>query len=311
MLVHDRHDGMAAMASGEGTGDLEPVHASEVDSGTGWPQGDTALHAYKPSTRTTGGQSRTAQLPVAPSVEGDRGSGTTRRVDPDDDYRPRRRRWVPFGGLGRRMFWLAMVAGVIVVLLLITTIGGFWPNLTNPFKSKTTDRSGPVLLVSIQDLARFEAASGNFQVIVDLQQDKQFIPDFLFNKRELFVAAGTVNAYVDFSQIATGDLVISKTDPKNITVNLPAAQLEPPTLDLDRTYLYATQEGIINKLGDFFGNNANDEQQLYQLAQQKIAAAALDSQLTQRAETNTKGMLTDLLKSLGFTTITVTFPANP
>jgi len=304
---------------GEGTGDLEPMSGSEVESGTGWPADEgTALHAYRPSSKTSGGQSRTAQLPVAPPIEEGRGRAgvaeRTRRIDHDDDDRdgrPRRRRWVPFGGLGRRVFWLAMVAGAIVILLLVTTIGGFWPSLGNLFKTQTKDRSGPVLLVSIQDLARFEAASGNFQVIIDLQQDKSFIPDFLFNKRELFVAAGTVDAYVDFSQIASGDIVVSTTDPKNITVNLPAAQLEPPTLDLDKTYLYATQEGLINKIGDIFSNNAADQQQLYQLAQQKIAAAALDSQLTQRAQQNTKGMLEDLLKSLGYTTITVNFPSSP
>jgi hypothetical protein len=307
--------------NGEGTGDVEPVAGSEVESGTGWPDGEeTALHAYRPSSKVAGGPGRTAQLPVAPPIEEGRGraavSTKTQRIDQDDydgdrDERPRRRRWVPFGRLGRRMFWLAMVAGVIVLLLLITTIGGFWPNLTNPFKTQTKDRSGPVLLVSIQDLARFEAASGNFQVIIDLQQNKAFIPDFLFNKRELFVAAGTVDAYVDFSQIGAGDIVVSKTDPKNVTVTLPAAQLEPPTLDLDKTYLYATQEGLINKIGDIFSNNAADQQQLYQLAQQKIAAAALDSQLTQRAEANTKSMLEDMLKSLGFTTVTVNFPTSP
>lgn len=306
--------------NGEGTGDIEPVAGSDMESGTGWPAGeDTALHAYRPSSKMAGGQGRTAQLPVAPPIEEGRGraavSTKTQRIDQDDDgdddVRPRHRRWVPFGRLGRRVFWLAMVAGAIVILLLVTTIGGLWPNLTNPFKDQTKDRSGPVLLVSIQDLARFEAASGNFQVIIDLQQNKRFIPDFLFNKRELFVAAGTVDAYVDFSQIGTGDIVVSKTDPKNVTVNLPAAQLEPPTLDLDKTYLYATQEGLINKLGDIFSNNGADQQQLYQLAQQKIAAAALDSQLTQRAQTNTKAMLQDMLKSLGYTTVTVNFPTSP
>ena len=306
--------------NGEGTGDLEPAAGSEVESGTGWPAGEeTALHAYRPTGKTPGGPSRTQQLPVAPPIQEGRGraavSTKTQRIDQDDDgdhdLRPRRRRWVPFGRLGRRMFWLAMVAGAIVILLLVTTIGGFWPSLTNPFRDQTKDRSGPVLLVSIQDLARFEAASGNFQVIIDLQQNKRFIPDFLFNKRELFVAAGTVDAYVDFSQIGKGDIVVSTTDPKNVTVNLPAAQLEPPTLDLDKTYLYATQEGLINKLGDIFSNNGADQQQLYQLAQQKIAAAALDSQLTQRAQLNTKAMLTDMLKSLGYTTVTVNFPTTP
>ena len=78
-------------------------------------------------------------------------------------------------------------------------------------------------------------------------------------------------------------------------------------MDLGRSYLYATQRGLINRFSDVFGNNGNQEQQLYQLGQQKIAAAALDSQLPNRAEQNTRAMLTGMLRSLGYTTITVNF----
>jgi hypothetical protein len=92
-----------------------------------------------------------------------------------------------------------------------------------------------------------------------------------------------------------------------VTVNLPAPQLEPPNLDEGRSYLYATQKGLINRLGDVFSNDANSEQRLYQLGQQKIAAAALDSELPARAEKNTTAMLNGLLKSLGYTSVTVNY----
>jgi hypothetical protein len=164
--------------------------------------------------------------------------------------------------------------------------------------------------VSIQDLSRFEAASGNFQVIVDLQNNRKYVPDFLFNERSLFVADGSVDAYVDFSNIGQGDIKVDPTDSKKVTVNLPAPQLEPPNLDEGRSYLYATQKGLINRLSDVFSNNANDEQQLYQLGQQKIAAAALDSELPSRAEKNTTAMLNGLLKSLGYTSVTVNYAAS-
>lgn len=208
-----------------------------------------------------------------------------------------------------RTFWLAAIAGVIVVLLLLTTVLGKWPSLTNPFKSRTTDRSGPVLLVSIQDLARFEAASGNFQVVVDIQHDQRFIPDIIFSQRSLFVAAGSVAAYVDFSHVGPND-VITSTDRKTATIDLPAPQLDKPTLDLSRSYVYADSSGLINKLGGLFGGDPNKQQELYLYAQQKIAAAAVDSQLSARAATNTKVMLTELLKSLGFTAVTINFAAS-
>jgi uncharacterized protein DUF4230 len=238
--------------------------------------------------------------------------GTTRASDDVDDEPRRKRR----GFVGRRVsrwtgraFWLAVIAGAVVILLLLTTVLGKWPSISNPFRSQTIDRSQPVLLVSIQDLARFEAASGNFQVVVDIQQDQRFIPDIIFSQRSLFVAAGTVAAYVDFSNVGPSDVVTS-TDRKTVTINLPAPQLDKPVLDLSRSYVYASSSGLINKFGDIFGGDQNKQQELYLYAEQKIAAASVDSQLGQRAATNTKAMLTELFKSLGFTSITVNFAAG-
>ena len=51
-------------------------------------------------------------------------------------------------------------------------------------------------------------------------------------------------------------------------------------------------------------------QELYQFGVQKINEAALQSDLPQRAADNTKKMLEGLLRSLGYTSITVTI-ANP
>ncbi len=205
-----------------------------------------------------------------------------------------------------RALKLAIVAALVAIIVVVIGIVLVLPHLSNPFKAKTTDRSGPVLVLSIRDLARFEAASGNFQVIVDVQNDRSYIPDIIFSERSLFIAAGSVDAYVDFSNIAAGDVVAS-ADGKTATITLPMPQLEPPTIDPAKSYVYEDQKGIINKLQDLFSSDANKQQELYQLADQKIAAAAVSSQLVATAEANTKSMLIGFLKALGFTTITVNF----
>ncbi|HEY9483588.1 MAG TPA: DUF4230 domain-containing protein [Micromonosporaceae bacterium] len=311
---------MTAKTAGDGS--REPTAATaDVDSGSGSPSEpgggspgpnadeSPAMHEYRPGraqataelpARRATHDHDTVSLPVLTRDAGDEPPAGGARV-------ARRWGWNPFAAIGRKMFWLAAIAGIIVILLLITTMFGLWPKFGNIFGSKTTDRSGPVLLVSIQDLSRFEAASGNFQVIVDLQNNRKYVPDFLFNERSLFVADGSVDAYVDFSHIGQGDIKVDPTDSKKVTVNLPAPQLEPPNLDEGRSYLYATQKGLINRLGDVFSNDANSEQRLYQLGQQKIAAAALDSELPARAEKNTTAMLNGLLKSLGYTSVTVNY----
>jgi hypothetical protein len=208
----------------------------------------------------------------------------------------------------RRAFKVLVIAGLTTIIVIVVGIALVLPHLSNPFKAKTTDRSGPVLVLSIRDLARFEAASGNFQVIVDVQNDRSYIPDIIFSERSLFIAAGSVDAYVDFSQIAAGDVVAS-ADGKTATITLPMPQLEPPTIDPANSYVYSDQKGLVNKLQDLFSSDANKQQELYKLADQKISAAALSSQLVETAETNTRSMLIGFLKALGFTTITVNFPA--
>jgi hypothetical protein len=207
---------------------------------------------------------------------------------------------------GRRLLLLLGTIVVVVGLVFGLKAVDLWPNWANPFATQTTDRSGPVLLQSMQDLSRYVAAEGNFYVLVDEQETKRFIPDFLFSERTLFVGVGSVDAYVDFSKLAEGAIVVSP-DGKSVNVTLPAPVLEKPSIDTKRSYVFAQDKGISNKIGDFFGGDPNKQQRFYQLAEDKIAQAAQDSELRQRAETNTRGMLESMLHQLGYQKVTVTF----
>jgi hypothetical protein len=208
-----------------------------------------------------------------------------------------------------------LLRGVGLVVVVLALVGalvwggqrlGVLPHLGNPFAAKQTDRSQPALLKSIQDLNRFVGASGNFEVIVDVQKDRKNIPDIIFSDRTLFVAAGSVDAYVDFDRINKGALQVDEQT-KTVTLRLPAAQLGKPNIDHDRSYVYAESKGIINHVGDLFGGDPNRQQQLYQLAEQKISGAATASGLTTRAQDNTRKMLEGMIRSFGYTTVTITF----
>ncbi|RJL24582.1 DUF4230 domain-containing protein [Bailinhaonella thermotolerans] len=156
-------------------------------------------------------------------------------------------------------------------------------------------------------MARFQAASGEFQVVVDLERDARFLPDAIRGERTLFVGAGTVDAYVDFSGLS-GDAVTVSPDRTSVTVRLPRAALEKPNLDNKRSYVFARQRGITNRIEEFLSTKPASQQELYILAERKIAEAAAASELRGRAEQNTRLMLENLLKSLGFTQVTVTVP---
>jgi hypothetical protein len=209
----------------------------------------------------------------------------------------------------RGLFWLLASVAVVVALVLGLQAVGLLPKLTNPFASKQADRSQPVLLKSIQDLSRFVAAEGNFEVIIDLQENRKNVPDFLLSERTLFVAAGSVEAYVDFSSIGQGAITDS-ADHKSVEIKLPAPALGKPNIDNKRSYVFAEQRGLANRVGDLFGGgNLNRYQQLLVLAEQKIADSARESELAVRARDNTQKMLDAMLRSLGYTSITITFAA--
>ena len=153
------------------------------------------------------------------------------------------------------------------------------------------------------------AADGTFQVIVDLQQNKENIPEVLVNRRTLFVGSGSVEAYVDFSTLADGALVIDEAK-KSVTITLPPPQLSAASLDMQRSYVVAEERGIFDRIKDAFAQDPNKQQRVYQEAQTRITEAARSSGLDQRAKDNTEKMLESLFARLGYKTVTVSF-GNP
>ena len=197
----------------------------------------------------------------------------------------------------------AAAAGVLIVVLSAVHL---LPQLRNPFAETTTVRSEPVILKSISELSRYEAASGSFEVVVDLTRRTSLLPSFLEGSETLFIGEGTDVAFVDFSGLKSQAIQVS-ADRTSVTVTLPKAQLEPAALNVSLSYVYAQQQGLFNRIGNFFSGNPNNQQQVYILAQQKIQAAAQQSPLLSEAQKNTEGMLDGMLTSLGFTRVTVTF----
>jgi len=204
--------------------------------------------------------------------------------------------------------WAKLVTA-LAVLLVVLFAGlrlSVLPGLRDVFGEETHDRSGPALLKSIQDMSRYEAASGNFQVVVDLEKDTKYLPDAVRGTRTLYVGAGTVDAYVDLGGIGK-DAVTVNDDRTSATLKLPHAALGRPALDPDRSYAVSKQRGLLDRLGDIFSDNPNDERAVQRLAARHIGDAAKESELTVRAESNTRTMLEGLLRSLGFKEVTVSF----
>ena len=203
----------------------------------------------------------------------------------------------PLWRVGRAV---GIVAVVLIALLWVVSV---LPGI-NPFTEHTEDRSQPALLKSVRDLSQYHAAEGNFQVVVDLEHDVAWVPDAIAGSRTLFVAAGTVDAYVDLGRLADESLRVN-TEKRTVAVQLPEAKLDKPSIDQKRTYLYSQERGVFDRVSSLF--ETKDQQEFYVMAEEKIAAAAKDAGLTERAEKNTRTMLSGMFKSLGYT---AEFPAD-
>jgi hypothetical protein len=196
---------------------------------------------------------------------------------------------------------------VIAVWLVVGGLGGCLPSFDNPFRTETVDRSSPVVLKSIQNLRRFQAATAHYEVIVDLEKDTRFVPSPIRGERVLFVAVGDVDAGVDFSGVK-GDAVRVSNNRRSVHLELPRAQFFGARVDPSRSYVYDRDRGLIDRVASLFQDNPTSERELFVLAEEKLMAAAEEgSGILVRAERNTRLMLLGLFEALGFTSVSIEF----
>ncbi|HZQ77518.1 MAG TPA: DUF4230 domain-containing protein [Acidimicrobiia bacterium] len=204
-------------------------------------------------------------------------------------------------------------AAVVLVVLLgwvgVHHLGDLIPGFGNPFATQKVDRTGPAVLKALDDLHQYQAATGSYQVMVDIEKDAKYIPSFLKGERTLFLAQGSVDAGVDFSGLGPGAVTVNPDH--SVTISLPHATLSKPVLDTDASHVVDRNRGLLDRLGSVFSDSPTGEQALYAAAEPKLRAAADASGLVARADQNTTQMLQKLVGSLGFDKVDVVFQDNP
>jgi hypothetical protein len=198
-------------------------------------------------------------------------------------------------------FLIVAALGMLALFLLARFVSGF-----DPFNRETVDRTQPAVLLALQDLSEYRAATGEFQVIVDTEDQVRNLPLAIAGERTLFVASGTVDAAVDFSNIGP-DAVEVDEERRRVAISLPGAELTDAQVDPDASYVFSRERGLLDRLTGVFNDNPTSERELYLIAENKLEKAARASGLVDLAERNTEAMLRSLLTSLRFTDINVTF----
>jgi hypothetical protein len=208
----------------------------------------------------------------------------------------------------RRLKQAVVVAAAVLVVLFVLGRIDVFDFLPNPFEKDEIDRSQPALLERLSDIAEYRAATAELQVLIDVEEDVGFLPSLIAGERVTFLAGGTVDAAIDFSDLDADAVAV---DGDEVTITLPAATIVDVDVEPDRSYVVNRERGILDRLGGIFTDNPTGEQELYQLAEDKLTAAANESALVSRAQRNTEKMLTTLLRSLGFERVTIVFEEPP
>ena len=210
---------------------------------------------------------------------------------------PRRHRRVP-------LRLLAAGVGLAVLVPVGVKVAGWLPD--EPFGQEVVDRSTTPLLLALEDLHEYHAATGTFQVVVDREVDTRYVPSVISGERVEFLATGTADASVDFADLDAGAVTLS-ADGTSATIALPAPRVGDVRIDPEESHVLDRDRGLVERIGDALGDNPVDDSELYALAEDRLAAAAADSDLRERAETNTRTMLTGLARSLGVDEVEVRF----
>jgi hypothetical protein len=214
--------------------------------------------------------------------------------------RPQQRgvaRTVVFGGLF-----------VAAVLLIGSVIAGSLFDLGVPFSQSDKDHSPPLILNEIRDLSEFRASEAEFEVIIDKETDVRWVPSFVAGERVQFVAVGSVDATIDFSEMGE-DSVIFDEDSNTATIILATPQIGEARIDLDNSGVMNRDRGVLDRIGGLFVDNPTAEIELVREAEDKIEAAAVDTDLVLQAQQNTTEMLTNLLEALGVDNVRVVYEA--
>jgi Protein of unknown function (DUF4230) len=210
----------------------------------------------------------------------------------------------------RRGVLRTVVLGIVAVLLAGLALVGLRSVIGWPFGTREIDRSGPAVLTAMRDLSEYHAASGSYQIVIDLHEDTSWVPDVIKGKRTIFLAIGSVDSFVDFRKLDAKSVIVSP-DRKTVSITLPRAQLSKPTLDPRESRVLNRDLGVLDRLGNLFSDQPNpQDQRLWIVAEGRLTDAAKQVGLTDRAEKNTRAALDKLMRSLGFTTVNIQFVDN-
>lgn len=202
---------------------------------------------------------------------------------------------------------LVAATTAVVVLALVAAFVGL-PSLGNPFSSETEVRDHAAVLQSLEEIAELRAATGEYQVVVDIEESTRFVPGFLKGERTTFLAQGSVDALVDLGELDEDSVIVAEDG--SVTVLLPPARLADPVIDHEASGVLDRDRGVLDRVGGVFSDAPTSDKGLYREAERRLAEAAADSDLLATGQENAAATVEELLREAGITEVRVLF-ADP
>ena len=187
----------------------------------------------------------------------------------------------------------ALAAGLIVAVVAVLFVRQL-------FDGGAAVRSTPSVVVAVRDLARLESVAYHVERVIDVR-DRQSRLFGLIRTQDaiLFVAVGEVIGGVDLNELAEKDVVVDR-EKGTATITLPPARVLSVRLDNERSWVYSRTTDVLAQRREDLETRARQE------AERTLEQAALDAGILQRARENAERTVASLVRSLGYTTVTVT-----
>lgn len=199
---------------------------------------------------------------------------------------------------------LVAATTAVVALALVGALVGL-PSFGNPFSSETVVRDHAAVLDSLEEIAELRAATGEFQVVVDVEDRTRFVPSFVKGERTTFLAQGAVDALVDLDSLDEDSIIIAEDG--SVTVVLPPAELADPVIDHEASGVLDRDRGVVDRVGGIFSDEPTSDKDLYQEAERRLAEAAADSELRTAGEAKAAATVEQLLREAGIEQVRVIF----
>lgn len=232
----------------------------------------------------------------------------------DSAAEPQRQRRVSLGRVLLNLTLVFLAAGVIFACLASVGVARqgqrFFHRVAGLFTVPTPGPTAtpqidvaPLVLRQVRGLSELTTTEFTMQTVVTAQQGRTLGP-FQFNTRLLYVAYGQVRAGVDLSQLGPDGVQVR--DQRAIVVRLPPPRILDRKLDVERSYVYDFERGIL-------APQASDLQtEAERRALEQILAGACESDILGEANRRAELAVGALLNALGFEEIRVlTQPPNP